>query len=60
MANSFFLVVDGYFWGNKESNIYTNKIILPTDTKINKYLNNFYNTGLAAFDYIQKEETSFI
>ena len=32
-----------------------NKIIFPTDTKTNKHLNNFYNTGLAQFDYIQKE-----
>jgi len=42
----------------KENNyikINANKIIFPTDTKINKYLNNFYNTGLDPFDYIQKE-----
>ena len=42
----------------KEANqikINANKIIFPTDTKINKYLNNFYNTGLDPFDYIQKE-----
>ena len=36
-----------------------NKIIFPTDTKTNKYLNNFYNTGLDPFDYIQKE-TSYL
>ena len=35
--------------------INANKIIFPTDTKTNKYLNNFYNTGLDPFDYIQKE-----
>ena len=34
--------------------INANKIIFPTDTKTNKHLNNFYNTGLAQFDYIQK------
>ena len=45
---------------NKELNINANKIIFPTNIKTNKYLNNFYNTGLAPFDYIQKEETSFI
>ena len=45
---------------NNQIKINANKIIFPTDTKINKYLNNFYNTGLAVFDYIQKEETSFI
>lgn len=48
---------------NKENNnlkINTNKIIFPTDTKTNKYLNNFYNTGMDIFDYIQKEEISFI
>ena len=28
--------------------------------KTNKYFNNFYNTGFETFDYIQKEETSFI
>lgn len=39
--------------------INANKIIFPTDTKTNKYLNNFYNTGLDPFDYIQKE-ISFI
>ena len=36
-----------------------NKIIFPTDTKTNKYLNNVYNTGLDPFDYIQKE-TSYL
>ncbi len=47
---------------NKINNlkINANKIIFPADTKTNKYLNNFYNTGLETFDYIQKEETSFI
>ena len=39
--------------------INANKIIFPTDTKANKYLNNFYNTGLEPFDYVQKE-ISFI
>ena len=39
--------------------IIANKIIFPTDTKANKYLNNFYNTGLEPFDYVQKE-ISFI
>ena len=39
--------------------INANKIIFPTDTKTNKYLNNFYNTGLDPFDYIQKE-TSYL
>ena len=39
--------------------INANKIIFPTDTKTNKYLNNFYNTGLDPFDYVQKE-ISFI
>ena len=34
--------------------INANKIIFPTNTKTNKYLNNFYNTGLDPFDYIQK------
>ena len=46
----------------KENNllkINANKIIFPTDTKTNKYLNNFYNTGLDPFDYVQKE-TSYI
>ena len=41
------------------SKINANKIIFPTDTKTNKYLNNFYNTGLDPFDYIQKE-TSYL
>lgn len=48
---------------NKENNnlkIKTNKTIFPTNTKTNKYLNNFYNTGMDIFDYIQKEEISFI
>ena len=40
--------------------INANKILFPTDTKTNKYFNNFYNTGFETFDYIQKEETSFI
>ena len=40
--------------------INANKIIFPTDTKTNKYLNDFYNTGFETFDCIQKEETSFI
>ena len=35
--------------------INANKIIFPTDTKTNKYLNNFYSTGLEPFDYVQKE-----
>ena len=39
--------------------INANKITFPTDTKANKYLNNFYNTGLEPFDYVQKE-ISFI
>ena len=46
----------------KENNllkINANKIIFPTDTKTNKYLNNFYNTGLDPFDYVQKE-TSYL
>ena len=38
-----------------QQKINANKIIFPTDTKTNKYLNNFYNTGLDPFDYIQKE-----
>ena len=41
------------------SKINANKIIFPTDTKTSKYLNNFYNTGLDPFDYIQKE-TSYL
>ena len=41
--------------GNNQIKINANKIIFPTDTKTNKHLNNFYNTGLAQFDYIQKE-----
>ena len=41
--------------GINQIKINANKIIFPTDTKINKYLNNFYNTGLDPFDYIQKE-----
>ena len=40
--------------------INANKIIFPTDTKTNKYLNDFYNTGFKTFDCIQKEETNFI
>ena len=36
-----------------------NKIIFSTDTKTNKYLNNFYTTGLDSFDYVQKE-TSYL
>lgn len=40
--------------------INANKIIFPTDTKTNKYFNDFYNTGFEIFDCIQKEETSFI
>lgn len=40
---------------NNQIKINANKIIFPTDTKTNKYLNNFYNTGLDPFDYIQKE-----
>ena len=46
----------------KENNllkINANKIIFPTDTKTNKYLNNFYSTGLDPFDYVQKE-TSYL
>ena len=39
--------------------INANKIIFPTDTKTNKYLNIFYNTGLNPFDYVQKE-TSYL
>ena len=35
--------------------INANKIIFPTDTKTNKYLNNFYETGIDFFDYAQKE-----
>lgn len=35
--------------------INANKIIFPTDTKTNKYLNNFYETGIDFFDYTQKE-----
>ena len=31
--------------------INANKIIFPTDTKTNKYLNNFYETGIDIFDY---------
>lgn len=30
---------------NTQTKINVNKIIFPTDTKANKYLNNFYNTG---------------
>ena len=45
---------------NTQTKINVNKIIFPTDTKTNKYLNNFYNTGMDIFDYIQKEEISFI
>lgn len=40
---------------NNQIKINVNKIIFPNDTKTNKYLNNFYNTGLDPFDYIQKE-----
>ena len=40
---------------NNQIKINANKIIFPTDTKTNKHLNNFYNTGLDPFDYIQKE-----
>lgn len=46
----------------KENNllkINANKIMFPTDTKTNKYLNNFYSTGLDPFDYVQKE-TSYL
>ena len=45
---------------NNQIKINVSKIIFPNDTETNKYLNNFYNTGLDPFDYIQKEETSFI
>ena len=45
---------------NTQTKINVNKIIFPTDTKTNKYLNNFYNTGMDTFDYIQKEEINFI
>ena len=45
---------------NNQIKLNVNKIIFPNDTETNKYLNNFYNTGLDPFDYIQKEETSFI
>lgn len=45
---------------NNQIKINVSKIIFPDDTETNKYLNNFYNTGLDPFDYIQKEETSFI
>lgn len=45
---------------NTQTKINVNKIIFPTDTKTNKYLNNFYNTGIDTFDYIQKEEINFI
>ena len=47
---------------NKINNlkINTNKILFSKNTNMNKYLNNFYNTWFETFDYIQKEETSFI
>lgn len=47
---------------NKINNlkINANKIIFPVNTKTNKSFNIFYNTGFETFDYIQKEETSFI
>ena len=45
---------------NNQIKINVSKIIFPNDTETNKYLNNFYNTGLDPFYYIQKEETSFI
>lgn len=47
---------------NKINNlkINTNKILFSNNTNMNKYLNNFYNTGFETFDYIQKEETNFI
>lgn len=40
--------------------INANKIIFPTDTKTNKYLNKFYNTEMDTFDYTQKEEINSI
>lgn len=47
---------------NKINNlkINTNKILFSNNTNMNKYLNIFYNTWFETFDYIQKEETSFI
>ena len=45
---------------NTQTKINVNKIIFPTDTKTNKYLNNFYNTRMDTFDYIQKEEINFL
>ena len=44
---------------SKAGKIIANKIIFPTDTTTNKYLNNFYSTGLDPFDYVQKE-TSYL
>lgn len=45
---------------NTKTKTNVNKIIFSTDTKTNKYLNNFYNTGMNVFNYIQKEEINFI
>lgn len=36
--------------------INANKIIFPTDTKTNKYFNNFYNTGLKLLIIYKKKK----